>query len=158
VEVNGGRGVKLASPPSLSGLSWQCESLDASQPYVPPRPRIWYPNSTLYCMLHMQPSQWQHKKFRLNVPILMLDWNSFGWNPSQAEWTRHQYILIDWLSVVTWLWPLTLDLTILFLKVYNTYLRFLHIHIAICVPSLVEISPGVPELCSNIQTHTRPFL
>jgi hypothetical protein len=32
-------------------------------------------------------------------------------------------------------------------------LRFLHVHIAICVPSLVEIAPGVPELCSNIHTH-----
>jgi hypothetical protein len=27
-------------------------------------------------------------------------------------------------------------------------------HIAICVPSLVEVAPGVPELCSNIHTHT----
>jgi hypothetical protein len=33
-----------------------------------------------------------------------------------------------------------------------TYIRFLHIHIAICVPSLVEIAPGVPELCPDIQT------
>jgi hypothetical protein len=35
-------------------------------------------------------------------------------------------------------------------------LLFLHIHIAICVPSLVEIAPGVPELCSNI--HTSIFI
>jgi hypothetical protein len=24
----------------------------------------WYPNSTLRCMLPMQPSQWQHEEFR----------------------------------------------------------------------------------------------
>jgi hypothetical protein len=39
--------------------------------------------------------------------------------------------------------------------IYNTYIRFLHIHIAICVPNLVEIAPGLSELCSNIHTH--PF-
>jgi hypothetical protein len=27
-----------------------------------------------------------------------------GWNPFNAEWTKHQEILIDWPSVVTWLW------------------------------------------------------
>jgi hypothetical protein len=37
----------------------------------------------------------------------MLDWNSFGWNPFNAEWTRHQDILIDRPSVVTWLWHWT---------------------------------------------------
>jgi hypothetical protein len=42
--------------------------------------------------------------------------------------------------------------------IYKTYIRFLHIHIAIYVPSLVEIAPGVPELCSNIHTHIHPFL
>jgi hypothetical protein len=35
----------------------------------------------------------------------------FGWNPFNAEWTGHQDILIDWPSVVTWLWLLTLALT-----------------------------------------------
>jgi hypothetical protein len=30
----------------------------------------------------------------------------------------------------------------------------LHIHRAIRVPSLVEIAPGVPELCPNTHTHT----
>jgi hypothetical protein len=37
---------------------------------------------------------------------------------------------------------------------YKTCIRFLRIHIAICVPSLVEIAPGVPELCPDIHTHT----
>jgi hypothetical protein len=31
---------------------------------------------------------------------------------------------------------------------YNIY-----IYIVICVPSLVEIVPGFPELCWNIHTH-----
>jgi hypothetical protein len=31
----------------------------------------WCPNSTLHCMLLMQPSQWQHQKFCLNVHLLM---------------------------------------------------------------------------------------
>jgi hypothetical protein len=35
----------------------------------------------------------------------------------------------------------------------NIYIRFLHIYLAICVPSLVEIAPGVPELCSDIHTY-----
>jgi hypothetical protein len=37
--------------------------------------------------------------------------------------------------------------------IYKTFIRFLHIHIAICVPSLVEIAPGVPELCPDIHTN-----
>jgi hypothetical protein len=37
----------------------------------------------------------------------MSDRNSFRWNPPNAAWTRHQDILIDWPSVVTWLWLLT---------------------------------------------------
>jgi hypothetical protein len=33
----------------------------------------------------------------------------------------------------------------IYIYIYITY---------ICVPSLVEIAPGVPELCSNIHTAT----
>jgi hypothetical protein len=39
---------------------------------------------------------------------------------------------------------------------YKTYVRFLRIHIAISVPSLVEITSGVPELCPD--THTYIFI
>jgi hypothetical protein len=39
------------------------------------------------------------------------------------------------------------------IHIYNIYIRFLHIHTAICVPSLVEIAPVVSELCPNIRTH-----
>jgi hypothetical protein len=39
-------------------------------------------------------------------------------------------------------------------NIYETYIRFLHIHIAMCVPSLVEIAPSVPELCPDTHTHT----
>jgi hypothetical protein len=39
-------------------------------------------------------------------------------------------------------------------NIYKTYTRFLHIHIAMCVQSLVEMAPGVPELCPDIHTHT----
>jgi hypothetical protein len=31
-------------------------------------------------------------------------------------------------------------------------------HMAICVPSLVEIAPGVPDLCSNIRVRVRVTL
>jgi hypothetical protein len=53
----------------------------------------------------------------------MSDWNLFGWNPFSVEWTRHQYVLIDWLSMTSWLrlLTLTLDWTILFLK--DIYIR-----------------------------------
>jgi hypothetical protein len=40
---------------------------------VPEQMLSWYHNSKLHCMLHMQPSQWQHYKFRLNVPLLISD-------------------------------------------------------------------------------------
>jgi hypothetical protein len=40
-------------------------------------------------------------------------------------------------------------------NIYKTYIRFLHIHIAMCVRSLVEIAPGVPELCPDIHTYTQ---
>jgi uncharacterized membrane protein YoaT (DUF817 family) len=41
--------------------------------------------------------------------------------------------------------------------IYNIYIRFLYIHIVICVPSLVEIAPGVPELClSGVIYHQIP--
>jgi hypothetical protein len=26
-------------------------------------------------------------KFRLNIPLLMSDWNSFGWSTSRVAWT-----------------------------------------------------------------------
>jgi hypothetical protein len=39
--------------------------------------------------------------------------------------------------------------------IYNICIRFLHIHRGICVPSLVEIAPGVPELFPDIYTHTQ---
>jgi hypothetical protein len=29
----------------------------------------WYPNSTLLCMLHIQPSQWYFQNFRLTQPV-----------------------------------------------------------------------------------------
>jgi hypothetical protein len=32
------------------------------------------------------------------------------------------------------------------IHMYNIYIRFLYIHIDICITSLVEIAPGVPEL------------
>jgi hypothetical protein len=38
---------------------------------VPEQMLSWYPNSTLHCMLLMQPSQRQHQKFCLNVHLLM---------------------------------------------------------------------------------------
>jgi hypothetical protein len=41
-------------------------------------------------------------------------------------------------------------------KIYNICIRFLYIHIDIPGPSLVEIAPGVPELCSN--THTQTYI
>jgi hypothetical protein len=34
-----------------------------------------------------------------------------------------------------------------FIYIYNIHIRFLYIHIVICVPSLVEIALGVPEFC-----------
>jgi hypothetical protein len=34
---------------------------------VPEQMLRWYPNSTLLCMLHMQPSQWQLPNFRYNA-------------------------------------------------------------------------------------------
>jgi hypothetical protein len=40
------------------------------------------------------------KQFRLNV-LLISALNSFRWNAFNAEWARHQDILIDWPSVVT---------------------------------------------------------
>jgi hypothetical protein len=40
-------------------------------------------------------------------------------------------------------------------RLYIIYIVF--IYIAICVPSLVEIAPGFPELCWNIHTHMHPF-
>jgi hypothetical protein len=44
------------------------------------------------------------------------------------------------------------------LRTYNIYIRFLYIHTAICVPSLVEITPGVPELCWNIHTYIHLYI
>jgi hypothetical protein len=35
---------------------------------------------------------------------------------------------------------------------------FIYIYIAICVPSLIEIAPGVPELCSNIHTYIHLYI
>jgi hypothetical protein len=55
----------------------------------------WYPNSTLHCMLHIQPSQWQHKQFRPNVVLLMSHFQA---------WAQHRDMLAGWPSVVTWLW------------------------------------------------------
>jgi hypothetical protein len=41
--------------------------------------------------------------------------------------------------------------------IYNIYIRCLYIHIVICVPSLVEIVPGVPELhLSGVIYHRIP--
>jgi hypothetical protein len=37
-------------------------------------------------------------------------------------------------------------------------IHFYRYRLYICVPSLVEIAPGVPELCWNIHTHIHPFL
>jgi hypothetical protein len=34
----------------------------------------------------------------------------------------------------------------------------LYMYIVICVPSLVEITPGVPELCWNIHTHKHTYI
>jgi hypothetical protein len=33
----------------------------------------------------------------------------------------------------------------------------LYMYIVICVPSLVEIAPGVPELCRNMHTHKHTY-
>jgi hypothetical protein len=49
-----------------------------------------YPNSTLHCMLHMQPSQWQ-QKFHLTVALHMLDQNITIMQPFQ----RYIKILIS---------------------------------------------------------------
>jgi hypothetical protein len=35
---------------------------------------------------------------------------------------------------------------------------FLYMYIVICVSSLVEIAPGVPELCWNIHTHKHTYI
>jgi hypothetical protein len=48
-------------------------------------------------------------------------------------------------------------------RLYIIYkIIFLYMYVVIRVPSLVEIAPGVPELCWNIQTyihtHTHPFI
>jgi hypothetical protein len=43
-----------------------------------------------------------------------------------------------------------------FISIYiYIYIIFLYIYIVIFVPSLVEIAPGVPELCWNIHTYAR---
>jgi hypothetical protein len=43
--------------------------------------------------------------------------------------------------------------------VYIIYkVRFLYMYIVMCVPSLVEIAPGDPELCWNTHTHIHPFI
>jgi hypothetical protein len=45
-----------------------------------------------------------------------------------------------------------------FIYILYIYKIFIYIHIVICVPSLVEIAPGVPELCWNIHTHTHTHI
>jgi hypothetical protein len=35
----------------------------------------------------------------------------------------------------------------IYIYIIHIYVRFLYKHIVICVPSLIEIAPGVPELC-----------
>jgi hypothetical protein len=43
--------------------------------------------------------------------------------------------------------------------IYITYkIIFLYMYLVICVPRLVEITPGVPELCWNIHTQIHPSL
>jgi hypothetical protein len=59
-----------------------------------------------------------NKQFHLNIPLLMWDWNSFGWSTSRAAWTRDQDMLIDWLLVITWLWLWTWPSTS-----WGTYIR-----------------------------------
>jgi hypothetical protein len=43
-------------------------------------------------------------------------------------------------------------------RVMLLYIYKVFIHVVTCVPSLVEIAPGVPELCWNVHTHMHPFL
>jgi hypothetical protein len=65
--------------------------------------------SSNYRLLSCSPPNGNTKYFALMYTF----WCRIGicwWNPFNAEWTGHQDILIDWPSVLTWLWLLTLDL------------------------------------------------
>jgi hypothetical protein len=42
----------------------------------------------------------------------------------------------------------------IYINIYN----IIFIYIVICVRSLVEIAPGVPELCRNIHTNIHFFI
>jgi hypothetical protein len=62
---------------------------------VPERMLSWYPNSTLHCMLSCSPPNINFSKFRHNIALPMLDYNSPHYTHSNIfkiqNWTNPEY-------------------------------------------------------------------